>query len=194
MLPVVAGRHRTVPEPRCGTTPLRRRRNHPCLDDLRRDVLYAARTLRRTPGFTSVVVLTLALGIAAVTIIYSVVRNVLLDPFPYADSDRLVNVIVRDASGKTVGSLFGSEEFLAYAEQTTVFEDVVGTKLQVAVYGTTDVGAARLNIAWMTPKGFAFLGVLPLLEFYGSTAAGRRATARLVPQQSRVSSARSTED
>jgi hypothetical protein len=86
-----------------------------------------------------------------------------LDPFPYADSDRLVNVIVRDASGKTVGSLFPAEEFLDYEEQTTVFEDVVGTKLQVAVCGTSDMGPARLNIAWMTPSGFAFFGVPALL-------------------------------
>lgn len=105
----------------------------------------------------------LALGIGAVTVIYSIVRNVLLDPFPYSHSDRLVNVIVRDASGRIVGSLFRAEEFLDYAEQTTVFEDVVGTKLQVAVYGTSDMGAARLNIAWMTPNGFAFFGVAPLL-------------------------------
>ncbi len=112
------------------------------LEDLRRDLLYGARTLGRTPGFTCVAILTLALGIGAVTVIYSVVRNVVLDPFPYSHSDRLVNVLVRDASGRTVGSLFPAEEFLDYEEQTTVFEDVVGTKLQVAVYGTSGLGAA----------------------------------------------------
>jgi putative ABC transport system permease protein len=133
------------------------------LGDLRREALYAARTLARSPGFAGVAILTLALGIGAVTIIYSVVRNVVLDPFPYAHSDRLVNVIVRDASGKTVGGLFPAEEFLDYQEQTTVFEDVVGTKLQVGVYGTSDMGPARLNIAWMTPNGFAFFGVPALL-------------------------------
>jgi len=133
------------------------------LEELRRDVLYGARTLGRTPGFTSIAVLTLALGIGAVTIIYSVVRNVVLDPFPYAHSDRLVNVLVRDASGKIVGSLFSGDEFLDYQEQTTVFEGVVGTKNQPALYGTSDMGAARLNIAWMTPNAFAFFGVPALL-------------------------------
>ena len=69
-------------------------------------------------------------------------------------------MIVRDASGKTVGSLFPAEEFLDYEEQTTVFEDVVGTKsCRSPLYGTSDMGAARLNIAWMTPNGFAFFGV-----------------------------------
>ena len=133
------------------------------LEDLWRDVLYGARTLGRTPGFTGVAVLTLALGIGAVTIIYSVVRNVLLNPFPYADSDRLVNVLVRDASGKIVGSLFPADEFLDYQEQTTVFEDVVGMKNQPGLYGSSDTGAARLNIAWMTPNGFAFFGISALL-------------------------------
>ena len=54
------------------------------LEDLRRDVAYGVRTLLRTPSFTLVAVLTLALGISAVTVIYSVLRNVALDPFPYS--------------------------------------------------------------------------------------------------------------
>jgi len=123
------------------------------LEDLGRDVLYGARTLRRTPAFTSVAVLTLALGIGAVTIIYSVVRNVVLDPFPYSHSERLVNVSLRDPSGRTLGGLFAAEEFLDYEEQTSVFEDVVGTRLEPGVYATSHMGAARLNVAWMTPNG-----------------------------------------
>jgi hypothetical protein len=72
------------------------------LDHLRRDVVYGLRTLGRTPGFTAVAIVTLALGIGAVTIIYSVLRNVVLDPFPYSRSDRLVNVVLKDGSGRIV--------------------------------------------------------------------------------------------
>ena len=72
------------------------------LADLRRDVAYGVRTLPRTPGFTLVAVLTLALGISAVTVIYSVLRNVVLDPFPYSRSDRMVNVVLRDGSGRII--------------------------------------------------------------------------------------------
>ena len=133
------------------------------LEDLRRDVAYGVRTLLRTPGFTLVAVLTLALGISAVTVIYSVLRNVALDPFPYSRSDRLVNVVLRDGSGRIIrGPYFRSEEFLDYQEQTTAFEDVVGTS-QFSAHWMSDAGAERLALNWMTPNGFDFLGVPPLI-------------------------------
>ena len=133
------------------------------LEDLRRDVAYGVRTLLRAPGFTLVAVLTLALGISAVTVIYSVLRNVALDPFPYSRSDRLVNVVLRDGSGRIIrGPYFRSEEFLDYQEQTTAFEDVVGTS-QFSAHWMSDAGAERLALNWMTPNGFDFLGVPPLI-------------------------------
>jgi len=61
------------------------------LETLGQDLRYAARQVRHNPGFASLAVLTLALGIGSVTVMYSVIRNVLLDPFPYTRSDRLVD-------------------------------------------------------------------------------------------------------
>ena len=131
------------------------------LEDARRDLVYAARTLGRTPGFTCVAILTLALGIGAVTVIYSVLRNVVLDPFPYSRSDRMVNVLLKDASDRIHrGPYFPAPEFLDYLEQTQAFEDVVGTSRD-AVHWVSEAGAERLSIAWMTSNGFAFLGVPP---------------------------------
>jgi putative ABC transport system permease protein len=65
------------------------------LEDLR----YAARTLRRSPGFTTAAVLTLAIGISANSTMFSVVDGVLLKPLPYGRADRLVEVFARDAQG-----------------------------------------------------------------------------------------------
>src|SRR5687767_8299311 len=97
------------------------------LGDLRRDVAYGVRTLSKTRAFTVTATVTLALGIAAMTVIYSVVRNVVLDPFPYSRSDRLVNVLMLNGSERFRGPYFPPAEFLDYQEQATVFEDVVGT-------------------------------------------------------------------
>ena len=133
------------------------------LKDLRRDLAYGVRALARTRGFTAVALLTLALGIGAVTVIYSVLRNVVLEPFPYSRADRLVNVLLKDATGRIIrGPYFAAPEYLDYQEQAQVFEDVVATSRQ-GVHWVHDTGAEALTIAWMTPNGFDFLGVKPLI-------------------------------
>src|ERR1043165_3870271 len=62
------------------------------LDDLRRDLVYAVRTIQRSPGFAALAVLSLALGIGANTAIFSAVNAVLIRPLPYADPGRVVMV------------------------------------------------------------------------------------------------------
>jgi hypothetical protein len=62
------------------------------IEDLIQDVRYSLRTLRRSPGFTAVVVLTLALGIGANTAIFSMFEGIVLSPLPYREAERLVTV------------------------------------------------------------------------------------------------------
>jgi hypothetical protein len=62
------------------------------LEDLRRDLRYAVRTLRRSPGFAATAVVSLAVGIAAATGLFTIVNAALLNPFPFADSNRLVKL------------------------------------------------------------------------------------------------------
>src|ERR1700744_3224828 len=68
----------------------RERRGLPSLETLLRDVAYAARTLRRSPGFSIISILILAIGIGANVALFTVVRSVLLKPLPFPEPNRLV--------------------------------------------------------------------------------------------------------
>jgi predicted permease len=134
------------------------------METLAQDLRYGARQVRHNPAFTTVAVLTLGLAIGAVTVMYSVVRYVVLDPFPYADTSQLVDVVVRDqAQGDTVvrGPL-AVDEFRDYQEQSHVFADVIGANGETAIW-TTDEGAEPFAMVHVTPNTFRFLGVPALV-------------------------------
>jgi putative ABC transport system permease protein len=141
------------------------------LETLWQDVRYGLRQLAGDRGFTSVAVLTLGLGIGSVTVMYSVIHNVLLDPFPYAASSRMVDVMVRDMDQPD--SVFRGgllpDEFLDFQEQSRAFEAVIGTNTEAMVLRTPE-RAEPVSIALGTPNMFAFLGTAPLLgRTFGET-------------------------
>src|SRR5207247_1245821 len=75
------------------------------IDHLIQDLGYAVRTLRRSPGFTATVVLTLALGIGANTTIFSLINAILIRPMPFKDQGRLVLIWHKC---KTIDATFGT--------------------------------------------------------------------------------------
>ena len=131
------------------------------LEDVRHDLRYAVRTLSRTPGFTFLAVLTLTLGIGSVTIIYSVIHDVLLDPLPYPASDRFVNVFVTDVETGRRRNL-PAAEFLDFQEQSTVFEAVFGTRGESGVFTSGD-SSELLRVVRVTPNFFDVMGLPPML-------------------------------
>jgi putative ABC transport system permease protein len=139
----------------------RRARSFGWLDDARRDVAYAVRSIRRAPGFSAAAIVTLALGIGGVTLIYSVVYHVIFSPLPYRDPGRMVTLEVRfDHNGSTRN--FGDEEFRAYA-RADAFDEVAGVVPGRSFFVTGAAGARRLIGALVTPNIFGYLGMSPLL-------------------------------
>src|SRR5688572_23639720 len=128
------------------------------------DVRYGFRGLVTRPGFTLIAILTLALGIGSAAAIFSVIQNVLLDPAPYSDVERIAYVQIRDASRSEPGgrTAFQTPEFLDYVEQSQVFEDVIGGGFEDALLTTTD-GTQQFTAGLVTSNTFRFLGVPPQL-------------------------------
>ena len=140
----------------------REQRGLPFLDTLAQDVRFALRTLRKTPGFTAVAVLTLALGIGANTAIFSVVNAVLLRPLPFADSDRLV-AVWEDAT--FVGFPHNTPapaNFVDWRSQNHVFTDMAATS--EASFNLTGGGDPERIEGYRTGWNvFPLLGVQPIL-------------------------------
>ena len=70
------------------------------MPSLASDLKYAAREMRRRPGFTLTAVLSLALGVGATTAVFSVIYAVLINPFPYGGADRMAQLSLKDKAGK----------------------------------------------------------------------------------------------
>jgi len=76
------------------------------LEDFVRDIHYALRTLRQKPGFAAVALITLALGVGATTVMFTVVNGVLLKPLPYAEPDRLLQLQEKTEKSNQYGNLW----------------------------------------------------------------------------------------
>ena len=134
-------------------------------DDLRRDLRYALRMLARTPGFTLVAVLTLALGIGANTAIFSVVNALLLRPLPYQDADRLVALFSNQPADESRTGVprrlrvdVSAADLVELRRRTSAISDAGVSGLSF-VNMTSDDGTTRLEGARMSPSLFRMFGV-----------------------------------
>jgi len=134
------------------------------METLGQDIRYALRNLRKTPGFAIVAVLTLALGIGASTAIFSVMENILMEPFPYPDAQRFYSVQIHDTERNEPGgrASFSGPEYLDYVEQSHVFDRVIAND-QLDVLYRSGEGTQMLSGHYVTPGTFEFLGMPALL-------------------------------
>src|SRR5262247_1031475 len=132
------------------------------LAEFLRDIRFGVRHLAKSPGFTSIAVLSLALGIMATTAIYSVIHAVVLDPFPYKDVDNLMSVRVWDPGQRGGRLSYSTDQFLEIAERNTIFEGVIASTISDVLW--TDGGEPqRLRGNYGTFNTFQVMGVPPLV-------------------------------
>ena len=136
------------------------------LDDALQDGRYAIRSLRRSPGFATIAVLTLALGIGATTAIYSVVDTILLQPLPFSGADRLVRVVENVPSGAPGrppaqrGVTY--QEFLEWRTRSRTLADAFASAMGETVVQTSQ-GRSRLWGGRTSTNAFSLLGARALI-------------------------------
>src|SRR2546423_11067528 len=134
------------------------------METLGQEFRYALRNLRKTPGFAAIAVITLALGIGASTAIFSVIDNILMEPFPYPDAQRFYSVFIHDTERSEPGGrpAFIGPELLDYMEQNHVFDRAIANDQTDVLYRSGE-GTARFDGNFVTPGTFEFLGMPALL-------------------------------
>lgn len=156
----MASEHASPPplDPRGGGGPL-------LLDRLLHNLRYTLRGVRRSPAFAGVVVFTLAVGIGANTVMFTVLDGVLLSPLPYEEPDRLVRLYEARPDDPDSKQFVTGSGFLAYREQTDIFEGLAAayTYRQAGADLTSGEETERIVVMPASSRYFEVLGVEPLL-------------------------------
>ena len=134
------------------------------VDDLLRDLRYAVRSLRRSPGFAMLSVLIMALGVGANTAVFSVVNAVLLKPLAYRDAERIVTL--SDFSGAeqaptALSRQVSAREFQEWQEQSSSFAAIAyyAVRETVVIRGS---GGEYARVAGVSPQFFQVFGMEPI--------------------------------
>ncbi|HWS87827.1 MAG TPA: ABC transporter permease [Pyrinomonadaceae bacterium] len=132
------------------------------MKNLVHDIRYGARVLSKSPGFTAVAVLALALGVAANTAIFSVVNAVLIRPLPYRDPARLVLVWEQNRAKEKLRNVVSPANFIDWREQTEVFEEMAAySDWRANLTGGGE--PVEVPVQYTTPNLFRVLGARPIL-------------------------------
>lgn len=129
------------------------------MDTLLHDLRYAVRSLRRSAGFTTVAILTLALGIGATAAVFSVIDGVFLKPLPFADERRLFYFLERRAEGGR--RLPSYPSFLDWKRDATTTELAYARGRPEAMRGND--GVENVLVAYVSPRFLSVLGAHPIL-------------------------------
>ncbi|MGH2522979.1 MAG: ABC transporter permease, partial [Anaerolineales bacterium] len=144
------------------------------MQTLLQDLRYGARMLAKNPGFTAVAVITLALGIAANTAIFSVVSAVLFRPLPYTDAGRLAVLWTHDPARQIHEALVSFPNYEDWQRQTRVFVDLAFSTRNSPVTLTGSGEPERLDACAASANLFSVLGIVPALgRTFSAEEAGR---------------------
>src|SRR5690348_9850055 len=135
---------------------------HMFLDSLWQDVRYALRMLRKSPGFTAVAILTLALGIGANTAIFSVIEGVLLKPLPYPHPEQLVTINISPLALDPLVHNMAPEDYFIFRDQAHSFQ-TIGLYIGQAANITGTAEPEHVQALYVTYDTLAALGVPPAL-------------------------------
>ncbi len=131
------------------------------LEALAQDVRYAFRMLRKSPEFTTVAVLTLALGIGANTALFSVVNGVLLNPLPYPHPNQVVSVSPSDMNGDEGSASY--PDFLDWVRENRTFSSLAAYKSFDSFNWARQSEAERVSAVDVSTSFLPTLGVNPVL-------------------------------
>src|SRR5215207_6883608 len=133
------------------------------VEDLRQDVLFGLRVLRRNPVFSLVSVVTLALGIGANTALFSITNAVVFRPLPFAEPERLLTLWESSAKSEDARNIVSPANYLDWREQTRSFEEMGAYVDDFYNISEGDTRPERVAGANATASLFRALGVRPLL-------------------------------